>query len=115
VKSLAAAVLLAFTLALAPGALPAGGGGSLTVSPASVASGDPLTATACVATSGDGGYLIVKGPNTFSQDISFGPATPCSTFSISTSGWVAGKYRINGFEFAAKGAKGIGSVNIVVT
>ena len=111
-KTLVSALAVTVALVVAAGALAAG---SLTASATSVASGDSFTVTACVATSGDGGYLIVKGPNTFAQDISFGPATPCSTFSVSTSGWATGKYRINGFEFTTKGSKGIGSVNVVVT
>jgi hypothetical protein len=115
VKTLVAAFVLTVALAFAPGVLAAGGAGSLTVSATSVASGDSFTATACVVTSGDGGYLLVKGPNTFSQDLFFGPATPCLGFSVTTSGWVAGKYRINGFEFTSKGAKGIGSVTLTVT
>ena len=93
----------------------AGGSGGLTSSATTVASGTSFDLTACVATSGDGGYVIVKGPNTFSQDYHFGPATPCSTFSVGTAGWAAGKYRINGYEFTPKGAKGIGSVTLTVT
>ena len=112
-KKLAASLLACG--ALAPGALGAGGAGSLTVTPTSIASGAPLHVEACVATSGDGGYLVVKGPNATARDITFGPATPCSTFDIDTTGWVAGKYRMNGFEFTAKGAKGIGSATITVT
>jgi hypothetical protein len=111
-KTFAGALVLAAALALVPSSLAAA---SLTASDTSVVSGDSFTVTACVATSGDGGYLIVKGPNTFHQDITFGPASPCSTFSVTTSGWVAGKYRINGFEFTAKGSKGIGSLTITVT
>ena len=111
-KVFAGALVLAAAFALVPGSLAAA---SLTASATTVASGDSFTVTACVATSGDGGYLIVKGPNTFQQDITFGPATPCSTFSVTTPGWVAGKYRINGFEFTAKGSKGIGSATITVT
>jgi hypothetical protein len=112
VKTLVAALVVAAALALVPGSLAAA---SLTASATSVASGDSFTVTACVATSGDGGYLLVKGPNTFQQDLFFGPATPCSTFSVTTVGWVAGKYRINGFEFTAKGTKGIGSLIVTVT
>jgi hypothetical protein len=112
VRTLVALFVLVGALALAPGVLAAA---SLTVTPASVTSGGTFTVTACVATSGHGGYLIVKGPDTFTQDFSFGPATPCSTFEIGTAGWAAGKYRINGFEFTAKGAKGIGSATVTVT
>jgi hypothetical protein len=114
VKTLVAALLVTIALAFAPGVLAAGGAGSLTVSATSVTSGNSFTATACVVTSGDGGYLIVKGPNTFSQDLFFGPAAPCSMFSVTTVGWPAGKYRINAFEFTAKGDKGIGSVTLTV-
>ena len=89
-KTLVAAFVLAVALAFAPGVL-AGGAGSLTVSATSMTSGDSFTATACVVTSGDGDYLLVKGPNTFSQDLFFGPATPCTTFSVTTVGWVDGK------------------------
>jgi len=113
-KKLLAAFAVIAALAVVPGAL-AGGAGSLTSSATTVASGTSFSLTACVATSGDGGYVIVKGPNTFGQDYHFGPATPCSTFSIGTDGWVPGKYRINGYEFTAKGDKGIGSVTLTVT
>jgi hypothetical protein len=68
-----------------------------------------------VATSGDGGYLVIKGPNATARDITFGPAAPCSSFDIDTTGWVAGKYTITGFEFTAKGAKRIGTATITVT
>ena len=113
-KTLVAALILTIALAFASAGL-AGGGGSLTVSPTSVTSGGSLTATACVVTSGDGGYLLVNGPGTFSQDLFFGPGTPCSTFSVTTVGWPVGRYRINAFEFTAKGDKGIGSVTLTVT
>ena len=111
-KTLVAALVLTVALAFASAGL-AGGGGSLTVSATSVT---PRRSTPRrVVTSGDGGYVIVKGPNTFTQDITFGPAAPCSEFSVTTVGWVAGKYRINAFEFTTKGAKGIGSVTLTVT
>jgi hypothetical protein len=114
-KKLATSLLAVGALALAPGGLAAGGAASLTITPASVPSGTLLNAKACVATSGDGGYLIAKGPGATARDISFGPATPCSSFQIDTTGWVAGKYRIDGYEFTAKGSKGIGSATITVT
>jgi hypothetical protein len=112
-KQLAASLVVLGALALAPGVLALSA--SLTVTPTSVGSGAPLNVNACVATSGDGGYLIVKGPNTFAEDVTFGPATPCSSFQVDTTGWAAGKYRIDGFEFTAKGAKRIGSVTLTVT
>jgi hypothetical protein len=113
-KKLLAGFVVIAALALVPGGL-AGGTGSLTSSATTVASGASFDLTGCVATSGDGGYVIVKGPNTFAQDYHFGPATPCSTFAVGTAGWAVGKYRINGYEFTAKGAKGIGSVTLTVT
>ena len=112
VRKLVVLCALVLALVFVPAVLGAAG---LTVTPASVTSGGSFTVEACVATSGDGGYLIVKGPNTFTQDFSFGPATPCSTFQIGTAGWAPGKYRINGYEFTAKGAKGIGSTTVTVT
>jgi len=99
-------------LALAPGVLAAA---SLTVTPTSITAGTPLSVEACVATSGDGGYLIVKGPGATTRDYTFGPATPCADSQIDTTGWAAGKYRVNGYEFTAKGSKGIGSATITVT
>ena len=99
-------------LGLAPAALAAG---SLAVSPASVTAGSPLEVNACVATAGDGGYLVIKGPNATTRISTFGPATPCSTFQLATTGWAAGKYRITGFEETAKGSKGIGSATVTVT
>ena len=112
-KKLLAAFVGSAALALAPGVL-AAGGGSLTSSATTVASDTSFDLTACVVTSGDGGYVIVKGPDTFTQDLTFGPATPCATFSVPTPGWAPGKYRINGYEFSAKGAKGIGTVTLTV-
>jgi len=112
VKKLFGSLVLAAALVVTAAALAAG---SISTTTTTVATGGSFNVTACVATAGDGGYLIVKGPNTFSQDITFGPATPCSTFSVTTVGWVAGKYRINAFEFTAKGDKGIGSVTLTVT
>jgi hypothetical protein len=108
------AILAVFVVALvlAPATLAAAG---LTASATTVKSGTAFDVTACVATSGDGGYLIVKGPNTFSQDIFFGPASPCSAFPVSTVGWPVGKYRINGYEITAKGSKSIGSITLTVT
>ena len=97
---------------LAPSVLAAGG---ISTTTTTVASGNSFTVTVCVATAGDGGYLLVKGPNTFSQDLFFGPVTGCSDVSVSTVGWVAGKYRINGYEFTTKGTKGLGSVTVTVT
>ena len=113
-KRLCAGAVLLAVLTLAATSL-AGGSGGLTASATTVASGTPFDLTACVATSGDGGYVIVKGPNTFAQDLFFGPATPCSTFEVSTVTWLPGKYRLNGYEDTAKGAKGIGSVTVSVT
>lgn len=113
-KKLAASLVAIGALALSPNVL-AGGAGSLTVTPSTVASGTALDVTACVVTSGDGGYLIAKGPDATARDITFGPATPCSSFQVDTTDWAAGKYRINGYEFTAKGAKGIGSATITVT
>jgi hypothetical protein len=113
-KTLAASLAAIGVLALSPNVL-AGGAGSLTVTPSTVASGTALDVTACVVTSGDGGYLIAKGPDATARDITFGPATPCSSFQVDTTDWAAGKYRINGYEFTAKGAKGIGSATITVT
>lgn len=113
-KKLAASLAAIGVLALSPNVL-AGGAGSLTVTPSTVASGTALDVTACVVTSGDGGYLIAKGPDATARDITFGPATPCSSFQVDTTDWAAGKYRINGYEFTAKGAKGVGSATITVT
>lgn len=113
-RGLLAGLVVGAALAFAPGIL-AAGAGSLTSSATTVTSGSSFDLTGCVATSGDGGYVIVKGPDTFSQDLTFGPATPCSTFSVGTPSWAPGKYRINGYEFTAKGAKGIGSITLTVT
>lgn len=109
-----AALVLLGALAIAPGGL-AGGGGSISTTTTSVKSGVTFTVNVCVATAGDGGYLLVKGPNTFSQDLFFGPVTGCSDVSVTTVGWVAGKYRINGYEFTTKGTSGLGSVTVNVT
>jgi len=112
-KKLVALLALAAALALAPTVFAAGG---ISTSTTTVASGSTFTVTVCVATASDGGgYLVVKGPNTFSQDLFFGPATGCSGVSVTTVGWVAGKYRITGYEFIPKGTKSLGSVTITVT
>jgi hypothetical protein len=112
VKKLLVLLAVTTTLVLASGALAAG---SLSTTATSVVSGSSFNVTACVATSGDGGYVIVKGPNTFSQDLSFGPVAGCLTFSVTTVGWPVGKYRLNGYEFTAKGSKGLGSITLTVT
>ena len=111
-KTRVISLLAIVALGLAPAALAAG---SLTVNPASVAAGSPFEVTACVATSGDGGYRVIKGPNATTRISTFGPAAPCSTFQLGTIGWAAGKYRITGFEETAKGSKGIGSATVTVT
>jgi hypothetical protein len=114
VKKLLAAFVLTAALGLPLGAL-AGGGGGISTTTTSVASGSSFVVTACVATAGDGGYLVVKGPNTFSEDLFFGPVTGCSPVTVSTVGWVAGKYRLTGYELTAKGTKGLGSVTVTVS
>ncbi|HEX4527109.1 MAG TPA: hypothetical protein VH108_10270 [Gaiellaceae bacterium] len=111
-KKLFASLVLTAALVVTSSALAAG---SISTTTTSVASGASFNITACVATAGDGGYLIVKGPNTFSQDLSFGPVDGCLTFPVTTVGWPPGKYRLNGFEFTAKGAKGLGSITLTVT
>jgi hypothetical protein len=112
VNKLLASLVVTAALMLASGALAAG---SISTTTTTVASGGSFNVTACVATAGDGGYLIVKGPNTFSQDLSFGPVDGCLTFPVTTVGWAPGKYRLNGYEFTAKGAKGLGSITLTVT
>lgn len=109
-------VTVALVLVAALAAVPAAAArGSISTSTTSVASGASFVVHVCVATDGDGGYLVVKGPNTFTQDLFFGPVTGCSDVSVTTVGWVAGKYRINGYEFTSKGTSGLGSVTITVT
>jgi len=112
VKKLFGSLVLAAALVVTAAALAAG---SISTTTTTVATGGSFNVTACVATAGDGGYLIVKGPNTFSQDITFGPVDGCLTFPVSTVGWVPGKYRLNGYEFTAKGSKGLGSITLSVT
>jgi hypothetical protein len=113
VQAVAATAVAVVALTFVPGGPAAGAGISTTTT--SVASGQSFTIQVCVSSPGDGGYLVVKGPGTFSQDLFFGSVTGCSDVSVSTVGWAAGKYRINGFEFTTKGAKGLGSVNVTVT
>ncbi len=111
-KKLLVLSVVTIALVVASGALAKG---SISTTTTSVASGGSFNVTACVATAGDGGYLIVKGPNTFSQDLSFGPVSGCTTFPVTTVGWPAGKYRLNGYEFTAKGTSGLGSITLNVT
>ena len=109
-------VAVALVLVAALAAVPAAAArGSISTSTTSVASGDTLVVTVCVATAGDGGYLVVKGPNTFVQDVFFGPVTGCSDVSVTTAGWLAGKYRLSGYEFTTKGTSGLGSLTVTVT
>jgi hypothetical protein len=112
-KALVALLAAAVALALASSSL-AGHRGSISTTATTVTSGDTFIVNACVATAGDGGYLLVKGPNTFSQELFFGPVTGCTGVSVATVGWAAGKYRINGYEFTTKGTSGLGSVTVTI-
>lgn len=111
-KKFVVALVPAAVLAFTPVAVAAG---SISTTATTVSSGTSFVVTACVTTSGDGGYLLVKGPNTFSQDLFFGPVNDCGDVTVSTAGWVAGKYRISGYEFTTKGTKGLGSVTVTVS
>jgi hypothetical protein len=112
-KKLAAVLVVMAALALAPTVFAAGG---ISTTTTTVASGASFTVKVCLAAASDGGgYLVVKGPNTFSQDVFFGPAAGCSDVSVTTVGWPAGKYRITGFEFIPKGTKSLGAITITVT
>jgi hypothetical protein len=112
-KACTSLLALVATLALVPSGLAAKG--SISTTTTTIKSGDSFTISVCVATAGDGGYLVVKGPNTFSQDIFTGPITGCSDVIVGTAGWPVGKYRINGFEETAKGTSGLGSVTLTAT
>jgi hypothetical protein len=89
--------------------------GSISTTTTTIKVGDSFTITVCVATAGDGGYLLVNGPITFAQDLFTGPITGCAPVNVSTVTWPVGKYRINGFEFTAKGTSGLGSVTLTAT
>src|SRR5262245_56183331 len=112
-KSCTALLALVGMLALVPGGLAAKG--SISTTTTSITSGQTFTVNVCVATAGDGGYLIVNGPVTFSQDVFFGPVTGCSDVIVTTAGWPVGKYRINGYEFTTKGTSGLGSVTLTAS
>ena len=112
-KASTALLALVATFVLVPSGVAAKGSISTTIT--TFKSGDPITINVCVATAGDGGYLVVKGPNTFAQDIFTGPITGCSNVIVGTAGWPVGKYRINGFEETAKGTSGLGSVTLTAT
>jgi hypothetical protein len=113
-KAVVAAYAVLAAVVLVPAAV-AGGGGSVSTATTSIAAGTSLTVTACVATDGDGGYLIIKGPDTFAQDFFFGPVTGCTDVIAATVGWAPGKYRIIGYEFTSKGTKGLGMLTVTVT
>src|SRR6266566_3083440 len=106
-RSLFAVLVVTCAIAIVPAAL-----ASITITPSTVGSGGTFSVSLCVATAGDGGYLLVKGPNTFSEDLFFGPVAGCSTVPVSTPGWVAGKYRVTAFEFTAKGTKSLGTATL---
>jgi len=108
VKRLFAAVVISGALLLVPAALAAG----ISTSSGTVAVDSSFTVNVCTGTAGDGGYLQIKGPNTFHQNIFFGPISGCADVGISTLGWAPGKYRINGYEVTAKRNVGLGSVTI---
>jgi hypothetical protein len=107
------ALLALAALAVAPSGLAAKGSVSTTTT--TIQSGVSFTVNVCVARAGDGGYLLVNGPITFAQDQFFGPVSGCADVVVSTVGWPVGKYRINGFEFTAKGTSGLGSVTLTAT
>ena len=111
-KTLAALFVLTTALVLAGVASAAG---SISTQTTTLASGHPLTIHVCVGTAGDGGYLLTKGPNTFQQDNFFGPIDGCADVSIDTTGWVPGKYRVNGYEATPKRNVGLGSITLTVT
>jgi hypothetical protein len=104
---------LVATLVLVPAGLAAKG--SISTTTTTFKPGDSIPVNVCVATAGDGGYLVVKGPNTFSQDIFTGAITGCAIVNVGTAGWPVGKYRINGYEETAKGTSGLGSVTLTAT
>lgn len=108
-----AAFALVVVFAVAPSALAAKG--SISTTATTVTSGDTFTVNVCVATARDGGYLLVKGPNTFSQDFFFGPVSGCADVYVPTPGWPAGKYRITGYELTRKGTTRLGTITLTVT
>ena len=101
--------MLAGALLLVPGALAAGG---ISTASTTVAVDSSFAVNVCTATAGHGGYLLIKGPDTFQQDVFFGPISGCADVNVSTAGWAPGKYRIAGFEFTAKGTTGLGRVTV---
>jgi hypothetical protein len=103
-------LLVAAALVLAPAALSAGG--SISVPGTTVAVGSAFQVNVCTGTAGDGGYLVIKGPNTFIQDVFFGPISGCANVDVSTVGWVPGKYRIAGYEFTPKRDLGLGNLTV---
>jgi len=107
-KRFLALLLLSGALALVPSALAAG----ISTASTTVAVDSSFAVNVCTATAGHGGYLLIKGPNTFQQDTFFGPISGCADVNVSTVGWAPGKYRINGFEFTAKGTKGLGNLTV---
>jgi hypothetical protein len=100
-------------LALAPGvpALSA----SLTVTPTSVAVGTTLSVKGLRRHVRRRRLLDREGPEHLRRGRHLRPRDACSSFQVGTTGWAAGKYRIDGFEFTAKGAKRIDSVTLTVT
>jgi hypothetical protein len=112
-KTCTALLALFTTLALAPSGVAAKG--SISTTTTTIKSGVSFTVNVCVATAGDGGYLLVNGPITFAQDQFFGPVSGCADVVVSTVGWPVGKYRIIGYEFTTKGTSGLGSVTLTAT
>jgi hypothetical protein len=113
-KLLAASLVAFGALALAPAVFALSA--SMTVRPASVASGTPRDVKACVATSGDPRLPDREGPDTFAQDITFRPAPAVLVLCRSTP--PAGPPASIGSTASSsprKGAKRIDSVTLTVT
>ena len=112
-KTLALTIALFFAVAAGN----ARAAGTFDVTPGTVASGGSATVSLCGFAVGQGGYYTVSGPSVSSTRF-WGPATGsgCLTYTESTTGWAAGKYKFIGYLTDPKGHNSrIGSAVVSVT
>jgi hypothetical protein len=113
VRKLALATLVVFALAAGT----ARAAGTFSVTPGTVASGGSVTVQFCGFTAGQGGYYTVGGPSVSSARFwNDAAGVACVTYSESTVGWAAGKYKFIAYLTDAKGHNSkIGSAVVTVT
>jgi hypothetical protein len=110
-------VLLTCVVAACAAVATARAAGTFSVTPGSVAAGGTVTVSFCGFAAGQAGYYTVNGPSV-SGARGWGPASGsgCLTYTESTAGWAAGKYKFIAFASTPTGrASRLGSEVVTVT